>query len=129
MYLGLGQRQALECFDFSMAGPQVVTRGRKTPTVIEEAATYRTEALIRYADTSCFAVNRHCLAGGSMVLKHAPAILIVTQGEGVLSKAGYRQAVKKGDYFFLPFAAQGTTTIATETGLELIECLPSQRPI
>jgi hypothetical protein len=39
-----------------------------------------------------------------------------------MSSAGI-SSVKKGAYFFVPFAAHGVT-IHTKVGMELIECLP-----
>lgn len=124
MYLGLDKAQALECFDFSAQGEKAVSLGKKEPIVLEKKDGVCSEALIRYQDTPCFSVNRHSLQKGSLVLQNAPSVFIITEGMGILKKDAYQQEVKKGDYFFLPFAVKNKCSIETETGIEVIECLP-----
>lgn len=127
MYLGVKKEQALECFDFSVSGDEAVKLGRKQPVVFDKSEGGSSETLISYKDTPCFSVNRHKLATGSLLLKNAPAVYIITEGEGILEGEAYGQPVKKGDYFFLPFAAKGKFSIKTECGIELIECLGSAK--
>ena len=71
-------------------------------------------------DTPCFALNRYTFSGGTLKLDNAPAVYIITDGEAVLSNGN---KIKKGDYFFLPYAAKGCFVKAENA--VLIECLPS----
>lgn len=125
MYLGLQKEQALECFNFSVTGGDAVRLGRKQPVVLEQSKTLCAEKLIGYEDTKCFSVNRYKLAGGSLTLKNAPSVYIVVEGAGVVKSPSCTRKVKKGDYFFLPYAAGGKCSIEAKTGIELVECLPS----
>jgi mannose-6-phosphate isomerase len=125
MYLGLEPRIALDCFDLSQTGDGVLQRGRKTPVPVERFANGVKEALITYDDTPCFAVYRLRLQGAGTAIC-GPAVFVVTEGSGkVMTAAGWRQ-IKRGDYFFVP-AAAGEVAVATETGLEIVECLPPRR--
>lgn len=125
MYLGLDKEAALECFDFSIQGEASIELGRKAPQIFEKTDSYCSETLISYNDTECFAVNRHSVSKGSMLLKNAPAVYIVTGGAGVLENGSFKQEIKKGDYFFLPYAVKGSCSVTAEVEVELIECLPS----
>ena len=127
MYLGLDKEQALECFDFSICGVEAVKLSRKHPVVFMEADGIKAETLVSYKDTTCFTVNRYKSTKGSLTLVNAPSVWIITEGAGILEKDACRQPVKKGDYFFLPFAAKDKSRVSTESGIELIECLPSLR--
>jgi mannose-6-phosphate isomerase len=121
MYLGLPPQTALECFDLSLAGEVVIRQGRKIPVPLERAEGYFKEALIRYEDTPCFAVNRHNLEAAECQL-HGPAVFVITAGEGSLRSGDVERRVKKGDYFFVPVAA-GEVTVATGSQLQVVECL------
>jgi len=121
MYLGLDKEVALGCFDLKQAGPSVLARGRKEAKVDEENNDYRKEVLISFKDTPCFAVNRYRVKT-SCALQNV-AVYVVTSGEGELASLAGISKVKKGAYFFVPFAAHGVT-IHTNEGMELIECLP-----
>ena len=125
MYLGLNKEAALDCFDFSVQGEASVELGRKAPQAFDKTYSYCSEKLIGYEDTTCFAVNRHTVSKGSMLLKNAPAVYIVTEGTGVVKNGSFQQELQKGDYFFLPFAAKGSCSVAAEGEIELVECLPS----
>jgi len=125
MYLGLNKEEALDCFDFSISGDKSLKLGRKKPHILEETQSFRSEALISYNDTKCFSVNRYCIKEGGFVLKNAPSAIIVTEGTGVLKKGTDQYRIKKGDYFFLPYAVKNLCTVATTGGIELVECLPS----
>jgi mannose-6-phosphate isomerase len=121
MYLGLDTEVALSCFDLEQAGSSVLAGGRKRAKIDEENNGYRKEVLISFGDTACFAVNRYTVKT-SCTLRNL-AVYVVTSGEGELMSPAGISSVKKGAYFFVPFAAQGVT-IHTKVGMELIECLP-----
>jgi mannose-6-phosphate isomerase len=127
MYLGLTKADALGCFNFDLNGPQSVSSALKIPALIAESAESKTERLIGSADTPCFAVNRITVKT-SFALNSCPSVYIVTDGNGGLAgENNYSRPLKKGDYFFLPFAARGKFTIRTEKGLTLIECISGKR--
>jgi mannose-6-phosphate isomerase len=121
MYLGLDKEVALSCFDLHQAGASVLTKGRKWPRLDGDNQSYKKEALITFDDTPCFAVNRYTVKT-SCALKSL-AVYVVTKGEGELVSWGGRTSLKKGMYFFVPFAVRDAT-ICTESGLEIVECLP-----
>lgn len=60
---------------------------------------------------------------GQTALERAPAVHVVTGGAGTIRMEGFSRALSRGDYFFLPAAAQGAL-LATEGKLEIVECLP-----
>ncbi|WP_312642186.1 class I mannose-6-phosphate isomerase [Hydrogenoanaerobacterium sp.] len=128
-YLGLSQETALKCFDYTIYGDKAEQLGRKTPRILSQTDSVTSEALISTEDTPCFSVNRHRVQNGSLCLKQAPSVYIVTEGEGCIKNENYRQNLKKGDYFFLPYAAKGLFRIETSGQLELIECLPPQKEV
>ena len=121
MYLGLDKEVALSCFDLSRAGSAVLDAGRKIPRSEGENNGSKKEVLISFKDTPCFAVNRYTV-NTSCALRNL-AVYVVTKGEGELVTTAGRKALKKGMYFFIPFAARGATA-CNKTGLELVECLP-----
>ena len=121
MYLGLDKETALGCFDLQQSGPSVLARGRKKARIDHENNDYRKEVLISFTDTPCFAVNRYTVKT-SCALRNL-AVYVVTSGEGELMSPAGISSVKKGAYFFVPFAANGVT-IHTKVWMELIECLP-----
>jgi mannose-6-phosphate isomerase len=121
MYLGLEKEVALSCFDLKQAGPSVLAMGKKRPQVDGENNDCKKEVLISFSDTPCFAVNRYTVKS-SCALQNL-AVYVVTKGEGELVSQAGRTLLKKGMYFFVPFVA-GETTVRTNTGLEMVECLP-----
>ena len=121
MYLGLDKEVALSCFDLRRAGPSVLTMGKKRPQVDGENDERKKEVLISFSDTPCFAVNRYTVKISCAIRNLA--VYVVTKGEGELVSSGGRSFLKKGMYFFVPFAA-GEVTVRTNTGLEVVECLP-----
>jgi len=123
MYFGLEPQTALTCFNFSLAGNRALEVGKKIPRIVEERAEYTREALVTYEDTPCFSVTRHTLRGGECTLR-GPAIFVVVNGAGFLKHDGQRQPLKRGDYFFLPWAAGEA---GAEGELQIAECLPSQK--
>lgn len=121
MYLGLDKDIALSCFDLGRAGSAVLDAGRKIPRSEGENNGSKKEVLISFKDTPCFAVNRYTV-NTSCALRNL-AVYVVTKGEGELVTAAGRKTLKKGMYFFVPFAARGVT-VRNKTELELVECLP-----
>jgi len=121
MYLGLDKEVALSCFDLKQAGPSVLARGRKLPQADGKNNGCKKEVLISFSDTPCFAVNRYTV-NSSCVLRNL-AVYVVTKGEGELTSAAGSSLLKKGMYFFVPYAAT-QTTVSTKNGLEMVECLP-----
>ena len=115
MSLGLDEETVLDCFDFERrVGERALAEGKKTP---------RGERLIDAADTPEFAVNRLRLSRGGYRLERAPAVHVVTAGEGRVRLGGFSRPLRRGDYFFLPAAARGAL-LSSESGLEVVECLP-----
>jgi mannose-6-phosphate isomerase len=121
MYLGLDKEVALGCFDLQQAGPSVLARGKKLPQVDRENNGSKKEVLISFSDTPCFAVNRYMVKTSCAL--SSLAVYVVTKGEGELLSAAGKSLLKKGMYFFVPFAAKEVKVFA-KSELELIECLP-----
>ena len=106
MYLGLSAETALDCFDFTRYGQEVVEQSRKTPRVLREADGLRVEGLIGPEDTPCFSMTRYCLSGRTAPLEAPASIWIRVEGSGEVRGADYRRTLRRGDYFFLPAAAK-----------------------
>ncbi len=124
MYQGLDHELALDCFDFfEHIGPNAIEWGRKYPVPFLQTRHVTGETLIGFEDTPDFAVRRYQVHGGEYSLDNAPAIYVVTAGEGRIWKKGFSKEVKRGDYFFLPFKANGSV-VSSSSNLELVECLP-----
>jgi len=124
MYIGLEPDVALDVFDYEVWGDEAVAKGKCEPRVIQKTNNYEIEELIGYEDTPCFAVQRHTIAAGGECLVHAPAVYVVTDGQGELVWEEQKRSVKKGDYFFLPYAAQGKTVLRTNSKVQTVICLP-----
>ena len=127
-YLGLDRDLALSCFDYSAYGKQAEMRGRILPQKLAATDQYSSECLISFRDTPCFCVNRHKIFK-FFSLPHAPAVILVTEGSGMLitenSGKTQEQPLHRGDYFFLPYALAGASSIAAgKNTVEIIECLP-----
>lgn len=127
MYCGLDPDTALDVFDYDVFGEAAIARGRRAPRVLAEAGGCRRESLISEADTPCFSVERLTLDSCEYALPQAPAVYVVVDGEGVIANKGYERRLKKGDYFFLPYAAAGTR-VGTDRSLTLVACLPPESP-
>ena len=80
--------------------------------------------MITEADTGCFSVGRYTIKNGKTVLEAAPAIYVVTKGEGKVVGEGFSRTVSQGEYFFLPYQAKGVFRAETTGELEIVECLP-----
>lgn len=124
MYLGLAQDVALSCFDLQRVGPRVLAQGRKKPSLAQENADFKKEVLISFEDTPCFAVNRYTVHKSCAL--ESLAVYVVTNGQGSLMSPSGIQSVKKGTYFFVPFAAK-SVKLQSQGEVELVECLPPGR--
>lgn len=124
-YIGLTKSDALDCFNYELYGQTAIEYARITPKTVVDTPKYKKEALISYEDTTCFAENRHTLLDGSLVMDYAPSVWIALEGTGKIIGDGYQRNITKGDYFFLPYAAQNKYSI--EGNITLCECLPSKQ--
>ena len=121
-FIGLDKDVALDCFNYNLYGDKALRIAKKTPKILHESEKLLTEALISYDDTPCFALLRHTLKGGSLLLADAPAVIIVLDGNASLADG---TELHKGDYFFLPYAARGTVVYGENA--VLLECQPSEQ--
>lgn len=127
-YIGLDKSTALECINYDIYGDAARKYAAVNPKVEISTEKYIKENLITYDDTTCFAENRHTLKnGGSFVMNYGPCVYICVNGEGVITGDNYSKAIKKGDYFFLPYSAQNKYAVKSDSSLTLIECLPSKQ--
>lgn len=124
MYLDLGKETALKCFNYDIYGDACEEMARKTPVVLWERDGVQKESVITEADTGCFSVGRYTIKNGKTTLEAAPAIYVVTKGEGKVEGQGYSRTVRQGEYFFLPYQAKGTFRAETTGELEIVECVP-----
>ena len=127
-YIGLDKDTALDAINYEVYGDAARAYAKVTPTVEVYSPTYKKEVLISYLDTPCFAEKRHTvMRGGSFTMDFAPSVYICAEGEGKITGEGYERNIRRGDYFFLPYAAEGRFAITSDTSLTLIECLPSRQ--
>ena len=126
-YLGLSQADALKCFDYSIYGDKAEAVGRKQPRVYSQEEGVLRETLIGPEDTDCFGVRRNRIRGGVLKGLQGPVICVATDGEGVVRCGEFERKVKKGDYFFLPYAAGNRCEVSSDSFLELVECLPPEQ--
>lgn len=123
MFLGLDERTALECFDFThLVGERAVAVGRKQPRSFLESPSASGECLLAWEDTPDFSVNRYRVRAGHS-LGAGPAVYVVTGGTGRIETDAFGRAVRKGDYFFLP-ACVTQLRVAGTPEVEMVECLP-----
>lgn len=115
MYIGLSRKEALECFDMNKRYPAPLT-----PKVLEKNETVLYEAIIDESITTSFSVRRINLSNGEFLLSKSAAIYVVLEGEGVVTGKEYERKLKKGDYFFVPYAAAGRFLI--EGTISVAEC-------
>lgn len=127
MYLGLDHSTALDCFNYDVHGEQAIAMGKKQPRVVYDDGHVKNELLISYDDTPCFAVRRVTLDGGEITDTDCPAIYVVTDGEGKVRCPDGTTSLKKGDYFFMPACLDGKFSLASDTHLEVIVCIPPQK--
>lgn len=123
MYINLDHDIAMDVFDYSLHGEEAIAAGWRTPKLLSEKDGCRTEELISYEDTPCFAVHRYTLTDSTLTLFHKPCVYVVTAGEGEIECMGETKILKKGEYFFLPYGAE-ETVVKTAGTLEIVACLP-----
>lgn len=126
MYLDLDPDTALDCFDFSVCGPEALRLCRREPRLMREADGCRAEVLVDGRDTPCFSVRRDTLRGAQCTLEDAPALYIVTEGEGELHWAGGVRALRRGAYFFLPHCLKGKASVSSKGTIQVVRCLPPE---
>lgn len=125
-YIGLSKEDALTCINYDIYGDKALAYAHICPTTEIDTPTYTREALITHQDTPCFAQNRHSLrAGGQFVMAYAPSVYILLDGTAEIVGDGYRRTIRRGEYFYLPYVAEGKFIIRTDASATLIECLPS----
>ena len=57
----------------------------------------------------------------------APSVYLCLDGSAVITGNGYERKVNRGEYFYLPFVAEGKFTVSASESATLIECLPSKQ--
>ena len=124
MYLGLDRDIALDCFDYTVNGPDCLSLSKKIPRLLFQKNNIKKELLMGYEDTPCFSVNRYTVHDSSFVLETAPAVYIVTEGAGMITGDDYNRKLKKGMYFYLPYGAKGRCSVRSDRDLQIVECLP-----
>ncbi|MBE7035225.1 MAG: mannose-6-phosphate isomerase [Ruminococcaceae bacterium] len=115
MYIGLSMDEAMECFTFEPSPSPFVQ-----PRLLSDDDNATTEELIGSKETESFRLTRTRIKKGDYTLSEN-AIYIVGDGEGVIRGEGYERAVKKGEYFFMPYLALDKFTISGDN-LELLVC-------
>lgn len=70
--------------------------------------------------TTSFTVRKIELSGGEFSLDNGARIYVVTEGDGKITGDGYEKAIKKGDYFLMPVAAEGRFKLSGNAGI--VEC-------
>ncbi len=117
-YIGLDKDVALDSINFEIYGERAAEYARVIPRTVTDAPTYKKEVLIDYSDTACFAQNRHTLRdGGKLTLGYAPSVYICLSGNAVIKGDGYSREISRGDYFYLPYAAQNKFTVENVRGI------------
>lgn len=125
-YIGLDKDTALDCINYDLYSENALISATVKPKREIDTPTYIKENLITYADTPCFAENRHILKGGTLTMDFAPSVWILLEGKAKITGENYEKEISAGDYFYLPFAAENKFKIQSENAT-LIECLPSKQ--
>ena len=127
-YIGLDKSTALDAINYDIYGNAAREYAKVSPKIEIETENYKKENLITYADTPCFAENRHTLKkGGKFLMDYVPAVYICLSGKAKIVGEDYEREIKRGDYFYLPFVAEVKFNITTTSKAETIECLPSKQ--
>ncbi|MBE6796199.1 MAG: mannose-6-phosphate isomerase [Ruminococcaceae bacterium] len=126
MYLDLDKATALQVFDYSYNLERVEKECRKEPVTVYEENGCRKEILIGFNDTPCFSVERYVITNGETELLSGTRVYVVTEGEGFLCGDGYEKAVRKGDYFFMPFSCEKKYTIKSNGEITIAACIPPE---
>lgn len=127
-YIGLSKDVALDAINFDIYGEKAANFAKVNPKTEICTDKYTKEVLISYSDTPCFAENRHVVKnGGSFTPTFGPSVWICLDGTAKITGENYEKTVKRGDYFFLPYAAENKFSISSDTCATFIECLPSKQ--
>lgn len=127
-YIGLTKETALDAINYDVYGDAAVAYAKVSPKITVNEPWYKKEELITYSDTPCFAENRHTISkGGKFTLSYAPSVWICLGGEAAIKGENYERKIKRGDYFYLPYVAEGKFFVTTDSSATLIECLPSKQ--
>ncbi|MBE7086959.1 MAG: mannose-6-phosphate isomerase [Clostridiales bacterium] len=127
-YIGLDKQTALDCINYDIYGEKAISFAKVNPTVKIDTPSYKKEVMISYEDTPCFGEVRHTVKdGGEFTMDFAPSVYICLDGKAEVIGEGYSKKIKRGDYFYLPFVAEGKFKIMSDTQAILIECLPSKQ--
>ncbi len=116
MYLGLEREKALECFDMNKRYPAPLE-----PKLISDVNGMKYEAMIDENITTSFSVRTITLSGGEFSLGRGAAVYVVTDGIGFILGDGYREEIRKGDYFLVPDAAKNKYKIIGDS-IKITEC-------
>ena len=125
-YIGLDKMTAIKCFNFDLYGKKALDVARIAPKVVRDDGKVKIENLITYDDTPCFAENRYTLTGGEYTMTYGPSVWILLEGEATIVGDGYERKMIKGDYFYLPYAAENKFTLKSDNAT-FVECLPSKQ--
>ena len=127
-YIGLDKDTALNAINYDIYGEKAKAYAKVTPKIVIDTPNYKKEVLISYEDTPCFSENRHVIKnGGEFLMDYAPSVYICLEGSAEIVGENYRREIKKGDYFYLPYIAEGKFSVKTNTSATLLECLPSKQ--
>ncbi len=127
-YIGLDKDTALDAINYEIYGDKAVAYAKVNPKITVSTPNYIKEQLITYSDTPCFAENKHTVKnGGSFAADYAPSVYICIGGEGKIIGDNYEKIIKRGDYFYMPYVAEGKFKITSDTEMTVIECLPSKQ--
>lgn len=127
-YIGLNKEVALDAINYDIYGDAAIRYAHIEPKLDVDTDRYKKETLISYNDTPCFSEVRHTIKkGGAFVMSYAPAVYICIEGNAMLIGKNYKKDIKRGDYFYLPYVAQGKYSLTTKNEAIFIECLPSKQ--
>lgn len=127
-FIGLQKDVALDAINYNIYGAAAKEFAKVSPKVVVDTENYKKEILIGYDDTPCFQEIRHTIKnGGNFITEFAPAVYICLEGNAKIVGENYEKDVRRGDYFYLPFIAEGKFRITTDTEAVFIECLPSKQ--
>ena len=124
------KQRTLGCYIYEGAGEAENLARRKIPPRVVRRGDWGVEELIigqgqtdYYSFTRLTAVNETAL-----ISTGAPQIAIVLEGSGVLTCAGASSLIRRGDEFFLPYAADAVKVkpLNAEERVTLMLCNPGQ---
>ena len=107
MYLGLSRSKALECFDLNKSynAPLILKTISHTDSCLYQIA-------VDEHITTSFNINIVNLFDGEFEFKIGAAVYVILEGNGIIQGNNYHRAVKRGDYFLLPYCAENKYIIS-----------------